>query len=169
MIIYISGPYTADTVEGKLQNTQNTIDVGIELIRKGHTVIIPHLSHYTDMRAQELGIDISWETWMKQDLELLERCDALYFIGESRGANLEREKALDWGLPVYYSLEEVPKIEKTDMEELLRDFWFNAIGVVLEIMDNDVKTQKERDFLDSFHVLSFNDEFKKLLHGEAVK
>lgn len=169
MIIYVSGPYSAETEEGRLKNTQTAIDIGIELIRRGHTVLIPHLSHYTDMRAQELGIEISWEQWLEQDLKLLERCDALYFIGESKGANLEREKALDRGLPVYCSLEEVPKIEKTDMGELLRDFWFNAIGVVLKIMDNDVKTQKEKDFLDSFHVLSFNDEFKKLLHGEAVE
>jgi len=110
MIIYISGPYSADTNEGKLQNTQTAIDVGIELIRKGYTVIIPHLSHYTDMRAQELGIEFSWEIWMKQDLELLERCDALYFIGESRGACIELERAKELGLRIFYSLEEVPEV-----------------------------------------------------------
>ncbi len=109
MIIYVSGPYSAATNEGKLQNTQTAINVGIELIRKGHTVIIPHLSHYTDMRAQELGIEIPWECWMKQDLEILERCDALYYIASSKGADIEKERALDWGLEVYYSVDEVPE------------------------------------------------------------
>jgi len=110
MIIYCSGPYTAPTEEGKLKNTQTAIDVGIELIRRGHTVLIPHLSHYTDMRAQKLGIDIPWECWMKQDLEILERCDALYFIGESRGACIELERAKELGLQIFYSLEEVPEV-----------------------------------------------------------
>ena len=58
VIIYVSGPYSAETEEGRLKNTQTAIDIGIELIRKGHTVLIPHLSHYTDMRAQELGIEL---------------------------------------------------------------------------------------------------------------
>lgn len=110
MIVYVSGPYSASTNEGKLQNTQKAIDVGIELIRKGHTVLIPHLSHYTDMRAQELGVDISWEQWLEQDLKLLERCDALYFIGESRGACIELERAKELGLQIFYSLEEVPEV-----------------------------------------------------------
>lgn len=108
MIIYVSGPYSAETEEGRLKNTQTAIDIGIELIRKGHTVLIPHLSHYTDMRAQELGIELPWECWMKQDLEILEKCDALYYIAPSKGADIEREHALDWGLEVYERLDDVP-------------------------------------------------------------
>lgn len=108
MIIYCSGPYSANTEEGRLFNTEVAIKVGIELIQKGHTVLIPHLSHYTDKLArEELGIDIPWETWLKQDLELLERCDALYYIAPSRGADIEKEHALKLGLKIYTSLDEV--------------------------------------------------------------
>ena len=108
-IIYVSGPYSADTLDGKLQNTQTAIDVGIELIRKGHVVIIPHLSHYTDMRAQEKDIDIPWSEWMRQDLAILEKCDALYYIAPSRGADIELARAKELGLKIYYSVDEVPE------------------------------------------------------------
>lgn len=110
MIIYISGPYSADTNEGKLQNTQTAIDVGIELIRKGHTVLIPHLSHYTDMRAQELGIEFSWEIWIEQDLAILEKCDAMFYIASSKGADIEKEYAERLGLPIYCDLLELANI-----------------------------------------------------------
>jgi hypothetical protein len=111
MITYVSGPYSADTLDGKLQNTQTAIDVGIELIRKGHTVIIPHLSHYTDMRAQEKDIDIPWSEWMRQDLAILEKCDALYYIAPSRGADIELARAKELGLKIYYSLDEAEAVE----------------------------------------------------------
>lgn len=111
MIIYVSGPYSADTEEGRLFNVKTAIFYGIELMRKGHSVIVPHLSHYMEGHAQLFAGGFTWDRWLEQDLEILERCDALYFIGESRGANLEREKALDWGLTVYYSVGEVPDLE----------------------------------------------------------
>ena len=111
VIIYVSGPYSAEKEEDRLKNTQTAIDIGIELIRKGHTVLIPHLSHYTDMRAQELGIELPLECWMKQDLELLEGCDALFFIGESKGACIELERAKELGLQIFYSMEEVPGVK----------------------------------------------------------
>lgn len=112
MLIYVSGPYGADTEAGKLANTEIAINVGLELMKKGHTVIIPHLSHYVDMMAIKRGIDIPWEKWMEQDLDILERCDVLYFIGSSRGADIELEHALDFGLEVYRSLGEVPCCEE---------------------------------------------------------
>lgn len=110
LLIYVSGPYSAGTEYGRLLNTNKAIDVGIALVQKGHYVLIPHLSHYVDMRAQGLSVDIPWQTWMEQDLRLLKGCDSLFFIGPSPGANIEKETALDWGLEVYCSLDEVPEV-----------------------------------------------------------
>ena len=114
LLIYCSGPYSADTEEGKLLNTQKAIDVGLALMQKGHYVLIPHLSHYTDMRAQGMGIDITWRQWMDIDLALLEKCDALFYIGSSTGADIEHERAWELNLPIYYSMDEVPEAEVSE-------------------------------------------------------
>jgi len=45
MIIYVAGKYNALTDGERLRNTNKAIDVGIELINKGHYALIPHLTH----------------------------------------------------------------------------------------------------------------------------
>jgi hypothetical protein len=40
----------------------------------------------------------------------LECCHALYFIGSSRGADIELQRAKDLGLQIFYSLDEVPEV-----------------------------------------------------------
>jgi hypothetical protein len=109
-IIYVSGPYSALTREARWKNVLEAVKVGIEIRAKGHYPIIPHLYDDFDEVAKLMGYNFDWQSYMDMDLAILERCDALYFIGESKGANLEKEKALDWGLPACYSVEEVPDL-----------------------------------------------------------
>ncbi len=108
MLIYCAGPYSADTEQGRLDNTQKAMTIALDLIKKGHYPYIPHLSHFLDTYAQEKGVDLSWEFWMEYDDVWLERCDALHFIGPSKGANIELERAKELGLKIYRSLGEVP-------------------------------------------------------------
>jgi hypothetical protein len=107
MIIYISCPYSAPTVEEREANVRNAIDAGIELMCKGFSPIIPVLMHYFDLRAIEKGIEFTWEDYIRIDLELLSKCDALLFLGHSKGADIELEYAQKLGMPVYYSVEEI--------------------------------------------------------------
>lgn len=118
LLTYVSGPYSSDTEEGKLLNTQKAIDVGLALMQKGHLAVIPHLSHYADMRAQGIGIEIPWEMWMEQDLAILEGCNAFFFIGPSKGACIELERAKELGLKIYHSLDEVPHLTYLKEKEL---------------------------------------------------
>jgi hypothetical protein len=107
MRIYIAGPYTADTTDGKLENTNKAIDIGIQLYKKGHFPYIPHLTHWVDVRAEQTNIDLMWEDYIKWDLEWLDLCDALLYIGKSKGADIELEFAKKKGKIIFYSLDEI--------------------------------------------------------------
>jgi hypothetical protein len=106
--IYVAGPYTAPTPSALEDNTKRAIDAGIALLHKGHTPFIPHLTHYVDVRAQERGIKISWEEYIQWDAEWLKACDALLYLGQSKGADLELAQAKAAGKQIFFSVEEIP-------------------------------------------------------------
>jgi len=105
--IYVAGPYSADTEVGILCNVGNAIDVGIELMKKGHLPYIPHLSHWVDKR---MIFKYSWEDWMEFDFKWLKKCDALFYIESSKGADMELELAKKLNKQVYYKIGDVPEI-----------------------------------------------------------
>lgn len=107
--IYIAGPYTADTEFLRLRNVNAAIDVAFQLFSKGHYPYIPHLTHFIDLRASEIGRFLSWEDYIKWDLPWVEVCDALFYLSPSRGADLELERARQLGRRVFYSIDEVPE------------------------------------------------------------
>lgn len=106
--IYVCGPYTADSEEQVIQNVMRAIDAGLALWKKGHYPYIPHLTHFVDLRAKELGLEIRWEDYIEWDKVWLELCDALLFLGDSRGAMMELDYAKKLGKIIYYSIEEIP-------------------------------------------------------------
>jgi hypothetical protein len=101
MKIYIAGPYSIGDVA---INVHNAIVAGNAVANLGHTPFIPHLTHFW-----HLQISHEYEFWMKQDSEWLKVCDALLRLpGESSGADREVADAKKLGIPVYYSLAEIP-------------------------------------------------------------
>jgi len=93
MLIFVSGPYTKPD---PVLNTRKAVKTGIELMRMGHEVVIPHLSlfaHYL--------IPLSYESWLRNDLAILERCDlVLRLPGESKGADRECARADALNIPI---------------------------------------------------------------------
>ena len=108
MIVYVSGPYSAPTREARLDNVLEAVEVGIEIRKKGHFPVIPHLYDLFDGIAKEMGYNFDWQSYIDMDLAFLEKCDALYFIGSSKGADIEQEHAKELGLQIFYSLDDVP-------------------------------------------------------------
>lgn len=108
MLIYIAGPLSAPTEEQRLANVYRAIDAGLAVYRKGHIPFIPHLSHWADRRAEELGLPMEWEDWMAIDDAWLRECDALLYLGSSPGADIELQRAMDLGLDIYFTLEAIP-------------------------------------------------------------
>ena len=97
--IYVAGPYSADNPRRTQLNVNEAISVGCELLKKGYAPFIPHLCHYIWLHPAG---NFEYETWTNV-------CDALFFIGESPGANNELKIAKEMGLTIYMKLEEVPE------------------------------------------------------------
>jgi hypothetical protein len=109
--IYIAGPYTAPTEELRLVNVQKAIDASFEIFRKGHFPYVPHLTHFVDLRANEIGHVLTWEDYIRWDLPWVEACDALLHLSSSKGADLELEFAKTKGKHIYYSTDDIPAVE----------------------------------------------------------
>lgn len=100
-LIYISGPYTSGDVA---VNVRSACLAGDAILEKGYIPIVPHLTHFWHCISPK-----SWETWIKIDTTLIPFCDAVLRLdGISDGADIEVACAKKIGIPVYYSLEEIP-------------------------------------------------------------
>lgn len=106
--IYIAGPYSADTEEQIGINVNAAIDAAFVVFSKGHFPYVPHLTHFIDQRAKEIGVNLRWEDYIRWDMVWLEICDALLYLSGSRGAKLELQAAKERGKKIFYSLDEIP-------------------------------------------------------------
>lgn len=116
-LIYIASPYT---VGDQALNVRRQIEVADELLKRGHIAYCPCLNHFWHIISPK-----SWETWLKIDLEILSRCDAILRLdGISSGADIEVKEGLRLGMPIYYSLEDISnsnsgiKIKENTMKEI---------------------------------------------------
>lgn len=106
MKIYVAGPYSHPTEEGRLANVRRALDAAVALIRAGHTPFVPHLSHYLDERAEATGARIDYEEWLRQDREWLDLCEGFLYLAPSPGADRELERANERKLLIRLSPEE---------------------------------------------------------------
>ena len=99
-LIYIAGPYNGD-VETNIIKAEN---VSIALIRNGWFVFTPH-KNTAGYEKYEDGKNITIQTWIDMDLDMLERCDALYVMREwmtSIGTCGEISYATELGIPIFF-------------------------------------------------------------------
>ena len=109
--IYVAGPYTPrdadihDAVRVAHQNTIKAIKAGIKIIEKGHIPFIPHLTHFIHLETEN-PLPVEFYYWY--DMAWLEHCDALLYLGKSKGADKELEWARQHGLRIFFSIDEIP-------------------------------------------------------------
>lgn len=110
MIIGVAGPYSAPTEEQRQQNLDVMNSAAARLLEMGHIPLIginaalPVVNQSDTADRYKALMDIS--------LAVIERCEALFLLAESPGANKERDLILAKGLPVYTSLEAVPSAQE---------------------------------------------------------
>lgn len=100
-LIYIAGPYTADTAEGIAANVAAAVAVGLQVRAMGLVPVVPHI-------AIVPGPGLSWDAAMAECLAILDRCDGVFFIHgweQSRGARREAIRATCRSLPVFDHLD----------------------------------------------------------------
>lgn len=100
--IYIAAPYSAPTATEQRVNVEWAIVAAKELIDAGHAPYCPHLSHYIDHHFPR-----DYETWMAVGDAFLQVCDGLLYLGPSPGADRERDRAIELGIPVYTAVKEI--------------------------------------------------------------
>jgi hypothetical protein len=116
-IIYTAGPYSGKDSLDIQQNIINASRVAIECWRRGWAVICPHKN--TSGYETFEGGNINWGTWLKGDLEIISRCDAIVMIQgweKSKGARMELDFANKKGIRVYQSIDDVPTLYGKDLE-----------------------------------------------------
>ena len=101
MLIYIAGPYRAQLKEDIDANIDAAREIAIKVWEAGHVAICPHLNtaHF------ERDCDLQDEDYLKGDLKILARCDAVLIIPgwrESAGTLKEGEFAFKRKIPIYF-------------------------------------------------------------------
>lgn len=102
ILVYVAGPYTDSTIWQRAANVREAQLVGAQILADDVYPIVPH----------ELGVLVQDqqpnEYWYRATLALMLRCDAVVLTprwAESKGATIERERAIEIGLPCFSKVE----------------------------------------------------------------
>ena len=107
MLIAVAGPYSADTPEQRQRNLDDMNEAAVGVMKLGHVPVIGVNAALPIVEC--LGPDANqYEAIMTISLALVDKCDAILVIGESPGANRERDLVKAKGLPVYWDVNEIP-------------------------------------------------------------
>ena len=109
MIIGVAGPYSADIPEKRKSNLDAMNAAAARLLEMGHVPLIGMNAALPVIEKSD--ITDKYKAIMEISLAVINSCEGLLLIGESPGANRERDLILSKNLPVYYKLEDVPKPE----------------------------------------------------------
>lgn len=98
--VYIAGPYTKGDVALNVRAAYIAAD---QIANAGGAPFVPHHTHFWHMMFPR-----PYEEWLKLDLAFLPVCDCVLRLpGESSGADGEVAKAIELGLPIFYTLDGV--------------------------------------------------------------
>ena len=121
LLILISGPYLSGTDgdEAKIRKNLEAMEAyALPLFKKGHLGMVGEWAAWPVIKSAGGDTHSSPEFTEYQypvAHRLLEKCDAILRIpGESRGADLEMEKARHMGKIIFTDLDQVPDVTKED-------------------------------------------------------
>jgi hypothetical protein len=103
-VIYVAGPYRAINEYGVMRNIQSAGEVALAIWELGAAVICPHKN------TAFFGGALPDSMWLRGDLEILDRCDALFAMygwTESEGAKAEVDFAQSIGMPVFFTYDDL--------------------------------------------------------------
>ena len=107
MIIGVAGPYSADTPEKRKSNLHAINEAAAKLLEMGHVPLIGMNAALPVIEKSD--ITDKYKAIMDISLAVINCCEGLLLIGESPGANKERDLIDSKNLPVYLKIEDVPK------------------------------------------------------------
>ncbi|MBK6775242.1 MAG: DUF4406 domain-containing protein [Flavobacteriales bacterium] len=107
MIVGVAGPYSAPAAEQRQANLDAINAAAARLLEMGHVPLIG-MNAALPVLAQA-NVSDRYKAVMDISLAVISACDALLLIGESPGANKERDLIRSQGKPVYLRIQDVPK------------------------------------------------------------
>ena len=115
LLILIAGPYrsgTNDEPQLLERNLRRLQEAAWPIFSKGHVPMIGEwvaLPVLSSAGAEGIGDPLAEQVLYPVAHRLLQHCDAVLRLpGESRGADLDVTIARERGIPVYFSLDEIP-------------------------------------------------------------
>lgn len=106
-LIAVAGPYSAETSEQRSKNLDAMNDAAVRVYEKGHIPVIGvNAALYV---TEKLNKEIRKKAMMEISLAIVGKCDALLLIGESPGANQERDLLISQGKRIYFNIDEIPE------------------------------------------------------------
>lgn len=110
-VIYVAGPYHGESSEEIQRNIMAAEKVAVECWKRGWAVLCPH-KNTAGFEAYEDDV-LSHGTWIRGDMEMLSRCDAVVLVNNkmTKGVKMELDLARSIGLDIYMSLNDVPDME----------------------------------------------------------
>lgn len=101
--VYIAGPLSGSG--DREANVRKAVEAGKACIKHGLAPLIPHLTHYVDPDDS-----LTHQVWLDVDLPWVSVADAVLRLpGESKGADMEVERATEVGVPVFFSMHDLLK------------------------------------------------------------
>jgi hypothetical protein len=94
-------------------NVRKAMEAGLAIWKKGRFPYIPHLTHWPDLCAKELKIDMKWSDYMQWHAPWVDYCDAIFLLTESKGALLEVQRAIQTDKGVFRFLDEIPTVKRS--------------------------------------------------------
>ena len=111
MLIFVSGPYRADTQVGVAINIYDAGEIAKAIWQKGHYALCPHMNS-----AHMDGI-VPDEQFLAGDLVMLSKCDAVCLVdgwSKSVGAVAEVKLARRLGIHIYGSVDGILGVDDGD-------------------------------------------------------
>ena len=105
--VYVAGPISTGVFDG----LHRGVAAGRQLFLDGLAPFVPHFDAFFFLP------DGNWNAYLEYDLEYILTADAVYRLaGESKGADLECQKAEELGIPVFYE-------QQYTVTEVLKDVY----------------------------------------------
>lgn len=106
MLIAVAGPYSAETQEQRQHNLDLLNEAAAAVLKLGHIPMIGVNAALPIVQSLDANSD-RYEAMMTISMALVDKCDAILMIGNSPGANRERDLVKAKGLPVYENLDDI--------------------------------------------------------------
>lgn len=109
-LVYIAGPYRADTSDGIVKNIKFAEEMALSLSGQGYDLKLFPVTPHLNTARFERHVPAGDHYWLGGTMALMEKCDVVLLTypeagNDSKGTSEEMKRAFELGVPVYASLD----------------------------------------------------------------